>query len=490
MARKTTAEIVLKGTDQASGAFNSVTKSAKGTGDAVEQSGEQATKAQGSFAKFTSFLKTRFVFTLQDVGRAVSAVFNAIKDASDLSSQTNALKLSLAQQGKDFDTYLATLKEVSRGTVSTADLIKSTSKALLLGIPADDIAKLLDVARASAIATGQSVTKAFDDIATGIGRASPLILDNLGIIVKIGKANEEYADKIGKTVEQLTAAEQKQALLNKVLTVGEERIALFGEAADKNTIAIQKAQAAMGDFRDVAGRLATGAVSVLAGTLTLLSIVVLRTASTFNRLRLSWNELTGDMEEAAGIRTTIDNLEELILSVRKTGLELVSGGISQFGAVFTGVATDTEAGAKRIADALDNAKNATDELGNAADNAEPKIVEMKDAMDETADVLDNDLLPAMTTLDTRLEATTRRAEAAAVSFDVLAASQGRAAAVAAQHAANLAAGDPTGGVSLRGTRIDIPGGSRLTRAPGFSNVDDANRRRPGDDAFSRLFLNS
>ncbi|KKL19957.1 hypothetical protein LCGC14_2460260, partial [marine sediment metagenome] len=236
------------------GVFSSVSSSAKSMGTAVGETSDQTKKAQSGFTKFTAFLKSRFVITLGDVARGVSTIFGAIKDASDLSSQTNALKLQLARQGKDFNTYIAKLKQVSRGTVSTADLIKSSSKALLLGIPANEIVKLLDIARASAIATGQSVTSAFNDIATGIGRSSPLILDNLGIIVKIGKANDAYAKTLKKTASELTATEQKQALLNVVLEVGEERIRLFGESADKTAIALQKGQAALEDFKNVAGR--------------------------------------------------------------------------------------------------------------------------------------------------------------------------------------------------------------------------------------------
>lgn len=489
MARKTTAEIVIKGTDD--GAVSTMKKvdgAAKGMGVSVKQSGDDAVAAQKGFAKFTAFLKDRFVVTLGDVSRAVSAAFGAIKDSADLRSQTNALKLALATQGKDFNKYIAKLKEVSRGTVATADLIKSSSRALLLGIPAEEISKLLEIARASAIATGQSVTKAFNDITTGIGRTSPLILDNLGLVVRIGDANKKYAESVGKLVTELTAEERKTALLNEVLALGEERITTFGEAADKTSQAIAKATAALQNMKDSAGNLATGALQLLAINIVFLDVAVQQAIITFQKMRLAFNEFVGDADDVRKISALIGELDKVMTATLTRGIDLANGVKASFSAAFgvVGGSVDSILGMTK---AVGDAKDAVDELGDAAGDAEPKVGELKEKFDETADVLDDDLLPALTLLDKSLESTTRRADAAAVSFDVLSASQGRAAAVTAQLAANIAAGDPTGGLSLRGTRIDVPGGSRLTSSPGFSNIYDGNQRRPGDDAFSRRFLN-
>ena len=52
----------------------------------------------------------------------------------------------------------------------------------------------------------------------------------------------------------MTAAETKQALLNAVLKVGEVRITEFGEAADSTSQALQRGQAALGDFKIKAGK--------------------------------------------------------------------------------------------------------------------------------------------------------------------------------------------------------------------------------------------
>ena len=51
-----------------------------------------------------------------------------------------------------------------------------------------------------------------------------MILDNLGIVVNSTEANEEYAKSIGKAAYQLTDAEKKQALINKVIADGRKEM--------------------------------------------------------------------------------------------------------------------------------------------------------------------------------------------------------------------------------------------------------------------------
>lgn len=58
-----------------------------------------------------------------------------------------------------------------------------------------------------------------------------MILDNLGIVIKQSEAQEEYAKSIGKTVNQLTEAEKKQALINAVVKQGKEELAEAGDVA-------------------------------------------------------------------------------------------------------------------------------------------------------------------------------------------------------------------------------------------------------------------
>lgn len=76
---------------------------------------------------------------------------------------------------------LEQLKEATEGTVSELDLMKRTVQASNFGIALESLPELLRFAAIRAQQTGQSVDYLVDSIITGIGRKSPLILDNLGI---------------------------------------------------------------------------------------------------------------------------------------------------------------------------------------------------------------------------------------------------------------------------------------------------------------------
>lgn len=56
-----------------------------------------------------------------------------------------------------------------------------------------------------------------------------MILDNLGITINAQEAQEAYAQSIGKTTSQLTDAEKKQALINKVVADGKKELEAMGE---------------------------------------------------------------------------------------------------------------------------------------------------------------------------------------------------------------------------------------------------------------------
>jgi hypothetical protein len=109
------------------------------------------------------------------------------------------------------------MRTASQGLVTDFELIQSANKALALGISQDDIPKLLEVATARSKLLGVSASKAFEDITTGVARNSKQILDNLGIVVDLDKAYQDYAVSVGKTADSLTEAEKKQALINNTI---------------------------------------------------------------------------------------------------------------------------------------------------------------------------------------------------------------------------------------------------------------------------------
>lgn len=77
--------------------------------------------------------------------------------------------------------YLDDLREATRGTVDDLRLMQAAVQANNFQIPLQSLASLFKFAADRAMQTGQSVDYLVDSIILGIGRKSPLILDNLGI---------------------------------------------------------------------------------------------------------------------------------------------------------------------------------------------------------------------------------------------------------------------------------------------------------------------
>lgn len=190
---------------------------------------------------------------------ALSSLVELGKESAQLAIQAEtigtAYEKSTERAGVSADDLLAKLKAASRGTVTETNLQLSANKALALGVGEDaqQIADLLTIARAKGKDFGLDTTKAFEDIVTGLGRASPLILDNLGIVVDQERINKEYAKSVGKTVEQLTEQEKKQALVNDVLRTNKDLLEEAGQAeldrADKIAqaeVRLQEAKARLG----------------------------------------------------------------------------------------------------------------------------------------------------------------------------------------------------------------------------------------------------
>ncbi|KKK42835.1 hypothetical protein LCGC14_3169450, partial [marine sediment metagenome] len=153
--------------------------------------------------------------------------------------------------------------------------------------------------------------------------------------------------------------------------------------------------------------------------------------------------------------------------------------------------------AKETADDVETLGESMEELDKDVVDATTSVETLGKTMEvldtEVVDVsasVDQSLLPALVRVDEQLKRTSESARMTAVSFDDLAASQSRTAAVLAIFERNIAAGDPTGGLTLGGTRINLPGGgSRLVPPGTFSNISmNGDSIRPGDTAFSRRFL--
>ena len=170
---------------------------------------------------------------------AGKAIFEMGKQGAAVIQTGESFEFLLEKVGAAPD-LLDQLRDATLGTVDDMTLMEST--LTLTAGAGDDLSKMMMNAAPQLAEIAKAANKLnpalgdtafmYQSIGTGVKRAQPLILDNLGLTIKVGDANEEFAESIGKTVEQLTAEEKSMAILNATLEAGDTLIAQVGGSVE------------------------------------------------------------------------------------------------------------------------------------------------------------------------------------------------------------------------------------------------------------------
>ena len=151
---------------------------------------------------------------------AVSAAFNALKEAMATTNMIEGLNQLGAQSGQSLGTLAKNFADASGGAISLRESMEATAKAVSSGLTQSQFLKLGQVAKSASQALGVGMSDAVSRLTRGITKLEPELLDELGIFTKVGKATEDYARSVGKSAEALTDFERRQAFANAVLKEG------------------------------------------------------------------------------------------------------------------------------------------------------------------------------------------------------------------------------------------------------------------------------
>ena len=186
--------IIVSAKDLTKGAFNSASSG-------VKKLSKTTTAAFTTMAKATA---------------ASTAALYGLSKVGERGGKIEGVATGFKKNFKDSEDALNSLRKASLGTISDYDLMLSSNRAAMLGVTDDSktLSKLLEIAAGRAQELGIETTKAFDDIVVGIGRGSPLILDNLGITTD---KFQDMRDEIEATGKELSEAEKQQLLLASVM---------------------------------------------------------------------------------------------------------------------------------------------------------------------------------------------------------------------------------------------------------------------------------
>ncbi len=143
---------------------------------------------------------------------AVGVIADFTMEAVKLGDQLNAAAAGFERFGNAAD--MEALRDATGGMVSDVKLMQQAIQAGNFGIPIEELGNLFAFAQQRAKETGQEVDYLTQSIVTGIGRKSPLILDNLGISAvalreKLGGVSAEAANiaDVTRAVGQIATEE-------------------------------------------------------------------------------------------------------------------------------------------------------------------------------------------------------------------------------------------------------------------------------------------
>lgn len=223
---------------------------------------ESSVKSAGTM--ITGAFKTIGATAVAYIGvQAVKEIGRAVFSLGQLAEETRVTRTSFDRLakgiGQSSDEMLRALRRGTNGAVKDLDLMREANKAILLGIPvtAEKMEELSRVSVRLGRAMGRTATESLGDLVTGIGRMSPLILDNLGITIKA----EEAFRGLG---EGATDSEKRLAFFNAVMKKANERGEELGDIAPSLQERWDKVNTSFANFGATIGTLVVPALEKLA----------------------------------------------------------------------------------------------------------------------------------------------------------------------------------------------------------------------------------
>jgi hypothetical protein len=207
----------------------------------TEKASKQTSMFQDALSTASGMLARDFV---RGATQAVTSGMELAAEFQSLNSSFNAMKTNLGAT----DLSLEKLQKAVKGTVAKTDLLAAANKSMSLGVPTEKMDELFASAMRLGRVMGIDTLSAVDSLATGIGRQSKMILDNLGVVFDAETAYVWYSNKIGVNTSELTDNQKKLAWQEYAMLQVTKRAEDLGDVEDDMVTKQEQMSASMKDF--------------------------------------------------------------------------------------------------------------------------------------------------------------------------------------------------------------------------------------------------
>ena len=215
-------------TDRVTKSRNRYHKAEKGVGQAGLSSAKSFSKMNQTIGSGSSGLVGAYAVLAANIF-ALTAAFGALQRAAQVEQLEQGLRSLGTASGIAMQNLAEGLQETTGHALALADAMRATALASSAGFDSSSIQRLGDVARKASIALGRDTADSLNRLTKGAIKLEPELLDELGIMVRLDEATENYARQLGKSANELTTFQKRQAFMNAVLEEGEAKFAAMGD---------------------------------------------------------------------------------------------------------------------------------------------------------------------------------------------------------------------------------------------------------------------
>jgi phage-related protein len=175
----------------------------------------------------------------------------ALFGMAEAAAPLEGIQASFAGITGDADGMLSALREGTMGMVADADLMANYNQAAqLVGKTfADQLPDAMGYLGKVAAATGTDVGFMLDSLTKGVGRLSPMILDNLGIQVTLADATAQASAMFGVEEEALTKAQIQAGMMEVTLAALAENTAAMPDVSENAATKMAQLETTMANLK-------------------------------------------------------------------------------------------------------------------------------------------------------------------------------------------------------------------------------------------------
>ena len=181
---------------------------------------------------------------------AVTAAFGFLREAGQFAQLQQGQVAYAATFGTSIRSLTQNIIDATDAQINFRDAAQAAAIGTAAGLNADQLTRLGLAAKQTSLILGRDVTDSFNRLIRGVTKAEPELLDELGIILRLEKATNDYGRAIGKSAKDLTAFERSQAVANDTLAQVEGKFGVIGAEAQVQANEFAKLQKVFNDLLD------------------------------------------------------------------------------------------------------------------------------------------------------------------------------------------------------------------------------------------------